>query len=186
MNARSPLKPPAQSTRKTHLTAAASARTPVSLPAFRKIIWLMPAAYLLHIVEEYAGNFPAWVSEDVHGKFNYFGFDTNNIMFMIVLLTLVTLNSRKTSTRTAITLTVFASANLFWDALFHLLMTVLLNRYSPGLLTAMLLYIPISLLVGIVVIKNRILRPRTFALALVGGAVLFGFVVWYGLFHFAA
>ncbi|POH58181.1 HXXEE domain-containing protein [Arthrobacter glacialis] len=185
MNSRTPLKPSTLNIRKTNLTAAASARTPVSLPAFRKIIWLMPAAYLLHIVEEYAGNFPAWVSEDVHGKFNYFGFDTNNIMFMIVLLTLVTLNFRKASTRTAIALTVFASANLFWDALFHLFMTPLLDRYSPGLVTAVLLYVPISLLVGIVVIKNRILRPRTFAIAVGGGAVLFGFVVWYGLFHFA-
>lgn len=185
MNSRAPLKPSTPGSQNTDLTAAASERTAVSLPAFRKVIWLMPAAYLLHIVEEYAGNFPAWVSEDVHGKFNYFGFDTNNIMFMFVLLTLVTLNFRKTSPTTAIALTVFASANLFWDALFHLFMTLLLDRYSPGLATAMLLYIPISVLVGIVVIKNRILRPHTFALAMAGGAVLFGFVVWYGLFHFA-
>jgi hypothetical protein len=169
--------------------AAAStnaARRAITLPAFRTVIWLMPAAYLLHIIEEFAGNFPAWVTDDVHGKFNYFAFDLNNVMFMLVLLTLVTLNFRKTSTRTAFALTVFASANLFWDALFHLVMTPALDRYRPGLVTAMLLYIPISILVGIVILKNGILKPRLFARALLAGLVFFGLVVWGGLFHFAA
>ena len=165
--------------------AAAAARAALTLPAFRKIIWLMPAAYALHIIEEFAGNFPAWVTDDVHGKFNYFAFDANNIMFMLVLLTLVTLNFRKTSTRKAFALTVFASANLFWDALFHLFMTPALDRYSPGLVTAMLLYIPISILVGVVIVKQGILKPHLFAIALAGGLVFFGLVVWGGLFHFA-
>jgi hypothetical protein len=162
-----------------------SKRSPIQLPAFRKVIWLMPAAYLLHIVEEYVGNFPRWVTKDVHGTFNYVGFDLNNIMFMAVLLTLVTLNYRKPSHIKAIALTVFASANIFWDALFHLFATLFFGYYSPGLITAMLLYYPISILVGIVILKSGILKPHVFAIALAGGLVLFSLIVWYGLFHFA-
>jgi len=157
----------------------------ITLPRFGKVVWLLPAAYFLHIIEEYIGGFPAWVTHDVHGSFDDTGFAINNFAFMLILLTLVYLNFRKSTTLRGVLLVVFASANLFWDALFHLFMTPLLDRYSPGVVTAMLLYYPICTLVGAVIIKEKILTPRQLVLALLGGLALFGFVVWYGLFHFA-
>jgi len=157
----------------------------ITPPRFQKIIWLLPAAYFLHIIEEYVGGFPAWVTDDVHGNFDDTAFAVNNFAFMLILLTLVYVNYRKSTPLRGILLVIFASANLFWDALFHLFMTPMLNRYSPGLVTSMLLYYPICILVGAVIIKDKILTPRQFVLALLGGLALFGFVVWYGLFHFA-
>ena len=155
------------------------------LPPFRKVIWLMPAAYSLHIVEEYLGGFPEWVTHDVHGRFDDIAFALNNFMFMAILVALVYVNFRNRTFARSFALVVFASANLFWDALFHLAMTPIVDRYSPGVVTAMLLYYPICLLIGTVVIKEKILTGRQFILALSGGLALFGFVVWYGLFHFA-
>jgi hypothetical protein len=157
----------------------------VTLPRFRRIIWLLPAAYFLHIIEEYVGGFPAWVTYDVHGRFDDTAFAVNNVAFMLILLTLVYVNYRKSTPLRGALLAVFASANLFWDAIFHLFMTPILDRYSPGLVTSMLLYYPICIIVGTVIIKGKVLTPRQFALALLGGLGLFGFVVWYGLFHFA-
>ena len=104
----------------------------ITLPRFRKIIWLMPAAYVLHIVEEYVGGFPAWVTHDVHGRFDNAAFAANNVAFMLILLTLVYVNYRRTTPLRGFLLVVFASGNLFWDALFHLFMTPILDRYSPG------------------------------------------------------
>lgn len=144
----------------------------------------MPAAYALHIVEEYAGNFPGWVANVVGGTFSYLGFDLNNLAFMVVLLVLVTINSRHPTQRRTFALVVFASANLFWDFLFHLFTTFGFDRYSPGLLTATLLYYPIVILVGIVVLRERRLTPRQFTVAVGLGALLFALVVWYGLFRF--
>ncbi|MGO9099243.1 MAG: HXXEE domain-containing protein, partial [Mycobacterium sp.] len=140
----------------------------ITLPSFRKVVWLMPAAYFLHIIEEYVGGFPAWVTHDVHGSFDDTAFAVNNIAFMLILLTLVYVNYRESTPLRGVLLMVFASANLFWDALFHLVMTPILNRYSPGLVTAMLLYYPICILVGTVIIKDKILTPRQFVLALLG------------------
>jgi hypothetical protein len=164
---------------------AAPARASLRLPLFRRVIWLMPVAYLLHIVEEYTGDFPRWVDQVVHGRFSYLGFDLNNLVFLVVLCTLVTLNWRRTTPRRAFALTVFASANLFWDALFHLGTTAGLDRYSPGLITASVLYLPICLLVGTVILREGVLPVRRFVPAVALGALLFGFVLWYGLFHFA-
>jgi Protein of unknown function with HXXEE motif len=157
----------------------------ITLPRFENVVWLLPAAYLLHIIEEYTGGFPAWVTHDVHGRFNDTDFAINNFAFMLILLTLVYVNIRKSTPLRGVLLVVFASANLFWDALFHLVMTPILDRYSPGLVTAMLLYYPICILVGTVIVRDKILTPRQFVPALLGGLALFGFVVWYGLFHFA-
>jgi hypothetical protein len=157
----------------------------ITLPQFRNIIWLLPAAYSLHIIEEYVGGFPAWVTRDVHGSFDDTDFAINNFALMLILLTLVYVNFRKTTPLRSVLLIVFASANLFWDGLFHLFMTPILDRYSPGLVTSMLLYYPICILVGTVIIKDKIVAPHRFVLALLGGLGLFGFVVWYGLFHFA-
>jgi hypothetical protein len=41
---------------------------------FRSIIWLLPAAYVPHIVEEYIGGFPVWVTQVVGGSFNNISF----------------------------------------------------------------------------------------------------------------
>lgn len=164
---------------------SAQRRATITLPLFRHAIWLMPAAYVLHIAEEYIGNFPSWVTNDVHGSFDYLAFDLNNLMFMAILVTLVILNSRKSGPVRTFALVAFASGNLFWDGLFHLFMTPVLHQYSPGLVTAMLLYYPICILVGIIIVKQGIMTGRRFTLALAAGLALFAFVVWYGLFHFA-
>ena len=100
----------------------------IALPRFRKIIWLLPGAYFLHIIEEYVGGFPAWVTNDVQGSFNNTGFAANNFAFMLILLTLVYVNFRTSTPLRGVLLVVFASANLFWDALFHLVMTPILDR----------------------------------------------------------
>ena len=167
------------------MTTRDTEQSTITLPRFRKIIWLLPTAYFLHIIEEYAGGFPAWVTHDVHGSFDDAAFAANNVAFMVILLTLVYVNFRKSTPLRGVLLVVFASANLFWDALFHLFMTPILDRYSPGLVTAMLLYYPICILVGIVITKDKILTSRQFVPTVLGGLALFSFVVWYGLFHFA-
>ncbi len=163
----------------------ATARSFIRLPRFRSVIWLMPAAYVLHILEEYIGGFSSWVNNDVRGTFDNLAFALNNIAFMAILITLVTLNFRISARLPRIALVVFASANLFWDGLFHLLSTPVLNAYSPGTVTAMLLYYPLSILIGIVIIREGVLTRLAFFSATAGGLALFAFVVWYGLFHFA-
>jgi hypothetical protein len=64
---------------------------------FRSIIWLLPAAYVPHIVEEYVGGFPVWVTQVVGGSFNNIAFALNNAAFMTILLVLTAWTSRSTS-----------------------------------------------------------------------------------------
>jgi hypothetical protein len=152
---------------------------------FRRLIWLMPAAFALHIAEEYAGGFPAWATNVLGGSFNNLAFALNNAVFMALLLTLTVWTSITGSRLATFLLIVWASGNIFWDALFHVLMTAALDRYSPGLITSSILYLPISLVVGWSAIESGALGLKLFLGALAAGLVGLGFVVWYGLFHFA-
>ena len=58
------------------------------MPSFYRLIWLMPAAFACHIVEEYVGSFPAWVTNVVGGAMSSPMFLINNAGFMAVLLAL--------------------------------------------------------------------------------------------------
>jgi len=157
----------------------------VETQRFRRLVWLMPAAFVLHIAEEYIGGFPSWVTHVLGGAFDNLAFAANNAAFMAIMLALTAWTSRTGSRLATFLLIAWASGNLFWDALFHILTTAALNRYSPGLVTASLLYIPISLLIGWSALQSRALGLAALSAAIAAGAALLGLVIWYGLFHFA-
>lgn len=152
---------------------------------FRRLIWLMPAAFALHIVEEYVGGFPAWVTHVLGGSFNNLAFAINNAVFMAIMLGLTVWTSRSASRLATFLLLTWTSGNLFWDALFHITTTPMFDRYSPGLVTSSLLYVPISMLIGWSAVRSKALRLRDLLGAVALGAAILGFVIWYGLFHFA-
>src|ERR1700677_1501111 len=108
----------------------------------------MPAAFACHIVEEYVGGFPAWVTNVVGGSMSVPMFIVNNAGFMAVLLALTAWSALARSRTANVVLITWASANLFWDFLFHVGTVPVFDRYSPGLITATLLYFPISVAVA--------------------------------------
>jgi hypothetical protein len=152
---------------------------------FHRLIWLLPAAFAPHIAEEYVGGFPRWVTHVLGGSFNNLAFAVNNAIFMAIMLALTIWTSRSRSRLAAFLLIAWASGNLFWDGLFHVVTTAAFDRYSPGLVTASLFYIPISLLVGWSSLRSGAISIWGFLTALALGAALLCFVIWYGLFHFA-
>jgi uncharacterized membrane protein len=79
----------------------------------------------------------------------------------------------------------WSSGNIFWDFLVHLGSTVWLNRYSPGLLTAVLLYYPVSYFVVRAALRDKAISVAGLVSAYAVGFVLIAFVIWQGLFHFA-
>ncbi len=152
---------------------------------FRRLIWLMPAAFALHIVEEYRGGFPVWVTHVLGGSFNNLAFAFNNAAFLVIMVGLTVWVGRSFSWLAIFLLTAWASGNIFWDGLFHVITTAQFDRYSPGLITSSVLYLPISLIIGTATLQSEALSVKAFLGALAVGLSLLVFVVWYGLFHFA-
>lgn len=110
--------------------------------SYRQAIWLAPLAYAVHIVEE-AQQFPTWASTHFAAGFTTAQFVKNNLIVMaalIALTLLVTLHPRRW---TALLHFFQLSAGLFHNAFFHMGATAYLGVYSPGLLSAILLYLPV-------------------------------------------
>lgn len=152
---------------------------------FERLLWTMPAAYAIHILEEYGCGFTGWVNATLHGDMTGPGFLLNNGLFMAVLLTLSLWASRSRGLLPALIFLGWASANLFWNFVFHLATTAIFRVYSPGLVTAVLLYYPISLLVAWAAWRGGRLSVAGIAGSFAFGAGLMGFVIWAGLYHFA-
>jgi len=152
---------------------------------FRRIVWLMPAAFAVHIVEEAAGGFPAWVGLVVGSPMPLPVFLLNNAAFMVVLVGLTAWATIRPGRLPAFLLVAWASGNLFWNFVFHLVTTVLLDRYSPGLVSAVLLYFPLSVAVAWAVLREHVLGTGRFLGAVSIGAGLMLLVIRARLFDAA-
>jgi hypothetical protein len=151
---------------------------------FERFVWLFPAVYALHIVEEYGTGFPAWVTRHMHASMDKPGFLLNNALFMAILLATTAWASLSRSRLSAFVFLSWASGNLFWNFIFHLVTTLHADSYSPGLVTASLLYYPVSLWGGVLAVRQERLRVSGVLVAFAIGAALMMFVVWAGLWHF--
>jgi hypothetical protein len=111
--------------------------------SYRQAIWLAPLAYAVHILEE-SQRFAAWASIHFAEGFTTAQFVKNNLIVMGVLIALTLLVTFYPRRWTALLHLFQLSAGLFHNALFHMGATAYLGVYSPGLLSAVLLYLPVS------------------------------------------
>ena len=151
---------------------------------FERFVWLFPAVYALHIAEEYGTGFPAWMTRHMHASMDNPGFLLNNALFMAILLATTAWASLSRSRLSAFVFLSWASGNLFWNFIFHLVTTLLADSYSPGLVTASLIYYPVSIWGGVLAVRQERLTLVGVLGAFAIGAALMMFVVWAGLWHF--
>jgi hypothetical protein len=152
---------------------------------FERVLWFMPAAFALHICEEWFGGFPGYVASTLHGSaMSPAQFLINNAAFMLLLVGLSIWASWSQSRTSAVLLMAWASGNLFWDFFAHLIYTVEFDKYSPGLVTASLLYYPLPIWVTAVGIREGRLTVASSIAAYVIGGVLILAVIWGGVYHF--
>lgn len=108
-----------------------------------KWVWLFPATYAMHIVEEYFGGegFPAWASRHTGLSFTeprFLAINTAALIAMLICASLVFLiPAFRLLVSTLGTVVVV-------NGLLHLATSVLTRSYSPGLVSGMLLWLPLG------------------------------------------
>lgn len=162
---------------------SAAARHP-NLMRFERFLWALPLAYAVHIPEEFLAGFPDWMSRHMHADMDNQGFWLNNSLFMAILLSLSLWASRSRSSLAAFVFLSWASGNLFWNFIFHVVTTVYADSYSPGLVSASLLYYPVAVWAGVLAMRDGRLGLRGVLGAFAIGAGLMLFVIWSGLWKF--
>ena len=133
-------------------------------------IWLFPLAYGLHIVEEYAFHFPAYIA-------NVSGQHLSNMQFLLLNAALLFLTA-------AVTVFVLARPSEAWmvvtlaavlaiNAAVHLLGSIVTATYSPGSVTAAVLYIPL-VVYAVRRVLPHLVRSQAIRAVVLGAAIHFG------------
>ena len=106
-------------------------------------VWLFPLAYGLHIAEEYAFHFPAYIAK-VSGRHlsNPQFLLLNAVFWLLMVAVVVVVLARPSRAWLIITL----AAVLGINAALHIAGSIVTATYSPGTVTAALLYVPLVVL----------------------------------------
>ena len=103
-------------------------------------VGLFPLAYGLHIAEEYAFHFPAYVENVTGRNFSNSQFLLLNAVFWLLMTaTVVVVLARPSRMWLVITLAAILGIN----AMAHILGSIVTATWSPGTVTAALLYVPL-------------------------------------------
>jgi hypothetical protein len=144
-------------------------------PAAPRATVLLPIALLLHVVEEWFGGFPAWTLIAVGKELSPERFVLISAVGFL-LFAVGTLAAVRSPQMAWFGVSLAALVGL--NGALHTLLTLILGQYSPGTVTGLLVYIPLSAVV---------LRSSSARLSggIFASSVLFG-VLLHGLASFLA
>jgi hypothetical protein len=147
---------------------------------FRQLIWLMPIVVLLHVIEELP-RFPAWATRALRLPYTRRKFVWENIVLFAILLASVALAAFWPVTTLAgqagLVLVLSAAVSLFSNTIFHALLTLRTGIYSPGTVTACLLFPPLSIGVYYQAAVEGLLTIPVVGLSIVVGLAMLPIVI---------
>jgi len=105
------------------------------------LLWLFVPAYLIHLAEEWFGGFPAWVALIVERPVPETAFVAiNAVALMLVIIGLRAATQAEANGWIAVAVATIVLVNTF----FHLVGAALTSSYSPGVISAVVLYVPLG------------------------------------------
>lgn len=112
----------------------------------KQIAWLIPPAYLLHLIDEYfsGAGFNNWYSSVFQVDLSVIDFITiNSVGFAATLLIIILYSFNKTN----VFLIAMLGSLFFINGLVHPIVSIVTATYSPGTLTGVLIYLPLGFLI---------------------------------------
>jgi ABC-type uncharacterized transport system permease subunit len=108
------------------------------------LVWLFVPAYIVHLAEEWSAGFPSWVRNVVGRPLPEAAFLIINGVALVVMVAAIRAATR--AERHGWTAIAIATVMLV-NAALHAAGTVLTGTYSPGLISAVVVYVPLGSLV---------------------------------------
>jgi hypothetical protein len=145
-------------------------------PVLNAALWLPAAAVALHLCEEFAwpGGFAAWYRQYPPGRHVLvsarFLFVVNAVFVALALLPPLL---GPTPRGWAFWLVVATVAAV--NACFHIIATVRTRSYSPGVVTGVVLYLPLAIVGGAWLIRDHLVAYPTVAQAIIAAG---GYQLW--------
>ncbi len=137
---------------------------------------LFPVTYGVHIAEEYWGGFAQWVAKSSGVATSTDGFLAANVVLWLAMTAAVVWVVHSASHPWVL---VALAAIVIINSVLHLLGTVLTRSYSPGVISAAVLWLPLG--VATLARARAVLPPRSFHGGVVAGVVVHALVPVVGL-----
>jgi len=140
--------------------------------SFRQAVWLFPVAFTLHVLEEFP-RFISWAQRYASPEFtksDYLKIHIAGIIGAFIAAAVVFYFPNRTVI--FLFLTFMFTPAVFFNALFHSGAALYFRAYCPGVITALLLYLPLYWFVSRLAYRERLISTR---LALISFILAGGF-----------
>jgi hypothetical protein len=146
---------------------------------FKKAVFLGPIAYLVHQIEESVLGFPVWRERNLNLSQNLpillFFSILMGVYFFIILIHYFWSNNA-----TGWVLLNAILAMQFHNGIYHLVGTIYFAEYSPGLVTGLILYIPLSCLLFYKAYKEQLINKLSGVLIVIISGISFWTFEFFG------
>lgn len=149
---------------------------------FRHAVWLFPPAFLLHVVEEWP-RFTRWAQIHASPQYTRREYNTTHIAGVCASLLSAALVWRfPNSWIVSVFFAFIFVPGVFFNALFHAGVSILTRTYCPGAITAVLIYLPLSILLTELAYTEGLLAPLTLAASLLVAGLFHTWEVGHNVF----
>jgi hypothetical protein len=124
----------------------------------RKLVLIAPVVFILHVLEEAPG-FVAWFNGLVPRGISQSLFLTVNAVALTITVLIAILVAASPEPTSGLLLAAWVGFLMLANGLLHLVGTIAHSRYSPGVVTGTLLYLPYGLLLLRKIVRDLQLRP---------------------------
>lgn len=129
------------------------------------ILWILLASSTLHMVEEYAFDWPAW-AQTIGIQCSNTDMFVMNMSFMVIGICAAAVGWR------AVWFGLSFPMLMLINCVFHILATIISDRLNPGLLTDITLILPIGIACFILAARDGLLTKRRVGTAFATGLVI--------------
>ena len=136
----------------------------------RRGLLLAPLVFVAHFLEETPG-FVAWFNAHVTPGITQDNFWSVNITGLLITVFVVSVFWASQSAGSALLVVAWLSLLMLTNAIFHITGAVIDRAYVPGLVTAVVLYLPYFSWVALRVLRSRQVSPGLVAAAAVLGGI---------------
>jgi hypothetical protein len=148
-----------------------TSRRPLALSApFHALLLAAPLIFVAHVVEEAPG-FVTWVNAHIDRDITQAAFWTVNITGLLLTLAVVLFEWLSRSKGSAIVALAWIGFVMVGNAVLHTAGAIVDQGYAPGVITALLLYVPFSAWVIASALRTRRLSVSAATVAVVLGAL---------------
>lgn len=137
------------------------------------IFWLLVIAYGAHVMEEYILNWKKWVLTVANIDISWNEFIITNAVVIIssICFAMIGFNNPYIS--------LMLPALMIINAIFfHILPTIIKRQFSPGVLTSIILFLPLSLLAYYEAYKLNFLNTELLVTTICGGSIIMAYPIF--------